>query len=171
MSCPEDDVIPCGSGQDLINLIITAVFSEQVIVDCKGSGNPLILQVLRDQCLIDLQIMFFIQLHHLRQIDPAARGHELFAIHGGLDLVEVFLSRIQIRQHCRMNADRMRILLPRLIVRFHIDALQTIPGGDIEIPDRLVIFRRIPGGHDNPAGWKMMLAEYLVLQKLQHRRS
>ena len=70
-----------------------------------------------------------------------------------------------------MDALLVGILLPHIIVRTHIDALQAIPGNDVELPDGVVIFRRITCGHHDPAVRDTMPTKDFVLQELQHSRS
>ena len=62
------------------------------------------------------------------------------------------------------------IHLPYRIVFFHIDALHTVKGYNIELSDGLIVFRRIAGSHNHPSLRNLMIAEGFALQKLQHSR-
>ena len=61
--------------------------------------------------------------------------------------------------------------LPHLKIRLDFDFLETVKHRDVEFTHRIVVFRRVSRGHDNPAFRHTVAAECLILQKLQHTRS
>ena len=61
-------------------------------------------------------------------------------------------------------------LLPGIEVRLHVDALEPVPGNDVELPDGAVVLRRVAGSDHDPALRHPMAAEDFILQKLQHGR-
>ena len=63
-----------------------------------------------------------------------------------------------------------RIFFPDLIVRFYIDAFESVPCHGVEFPYGIVVFRRVSGCNHDPAIRDPVSSEYLILQKLQHRR-
>ena len=69
-----------------------------------------------------------------------------------------------------MDAAAVSILLPGVEIRLHIDALEPVPGDDVEFPDGIIILRGVACRHHDPALRHPMAAEDLVLQKLQHSR-
>ena len=56
-------------------------------------------------------------------------------------------------------------------LRKHLDLPHTVKRCHIKFPHRFIIFRRISGGHDQPVIRDVLIAEFFVLQKLQHYRS
>ncbi len=70
-----------------------------------------------------------------------------------------------------MEALLPRILLPDSEVLLNVNTLYPVQRHYIEIPDRAVILRRIPGGGDEPALRKALVSECLALEKLQHHGS
>ncbi|MPM58203.1 hypothetical protein SDC9_105033 [bioreactor metagenome] len=67
-----------------------------------------------------------------------------------------------------MDALFLRVGLPDLVIGLDVDAFQAVPGDDVEIAHRFVVFRRVAGGDDDPARGDAVLAEYLILKELEH---
>ena len=163
---PDVDVIL--AVQDLVHLIIRPILIEQIIVDRKILGDLLVLQVLAYQPLGDLEAAALVDPHGRGQVGPAAGGGEGLAVQGGFDLVKIALFDIQIGRDGRMDPGVHGVFLPRVVVRLDIDALQAVPGHNVKLADGVVVFRRVSGGHHDPAVGDLMTPEYLVLQKLEH---
>ena len=53
----------------------------------------------------------------------------------------------------------------------HLDLPHTVKRCHIKFPHRFIVFRRISGGHDQPVIRDVLIAEFFLLQKLQHYRS
>lgn len=60
------------------------------------------------------------------------------------------------------------VFLPSLVVRLDIDALEPVPGHDVKLAHRAVVFRWVSRRHDDPSARNAVAAEDLVLQELQH---
>ena len=123
-----------------------------------------------DELLIHRQVVLLVQVNHLAQVVPAPGGDEPLAVHRGLHLVEVTLPDLQVRHHRRMDVLLVGKLLPGIEVRLHVDALEPVPGNDVELPDGAVVLRRVAGSDHDPALRHPMAAEDFILQKLQHGR-
>ena len=50
----------------------------------------------------------------------------------------------------------------------NVDAAHPVQRNQVELPHALVVFRRVAGGHDNPAFRHGLVAKGLALQELQH---
>ena len=68
--------------------------------------------------------------------------------------------------HTRLHGE----VAPGGEVGLHVDALEAVPCGDVEIVRRAVVLGRVTGRHHDPAVRHAMASEDLVLQELQHRR-
>ena len=154
--------------QDAVHLIVGAVFVEQVVVDREVLGDLAVLQILADHVLVHLVAVLLAQADHVAQVRPAPGGDKGLALRAALDLVEVHLLDVQIGEDRRVRAAGVGVLLPDLVIRLHVDALEAVPGDDVELPHGVVVLRRVAGGHDDPALRHPVAAEDLVLQKLQH---
>ena len=154
--------------QDFVHLVVGAVLVEQVVVDCEILGDFPVLQILAHQILVNFQLVLLIQPHHVRQIRPAPGGDEPLAVHGGLHLVEVRLFDLQVGHHGGVGGPAVGVFLPGVEVGLHVHPLEPIPGDDVELPDGVVIFRRVARRHHDPALRDLVAAENLVLQKLEH---
>ena len=60
------------------------------------------------------------------------------------------------------------IFFPYIKIRFNINPFDTIQGDDVKFSGRFVIFNRISGCSDDPAGRNGMGTKRFILQKLQH---
>ncbi len=77
---------------------------------------------------------FLIDLQETGQILPASRSGEPFAVHRRLDPAEIARFDVQIRTDGRMDLYLFRVLLPHLVIRLHMDHLDTVQGHHIEFP-------------------------------------
>ena len=121
------------------------------------------MQVLTNELLAHNDLMPLIKVDHIGEVRPSPGGDKAFAVYRRLDFVEVRLLDVQISQYRRMDALLPGVLLPNLIVRFHIDPLESVPGHDIEFPDRVVVLRGIARRDYHPPRRDPVPAEYLVL--------
>ena len=69
-----------------------------------------------------------------------------------------------------MDACFVCIFLPDIKILLDIDLLDTVERDDIKIPDRLVVLRRVAGGHNDETFWHVVGAECFVLKELKHGR-
>ena len=69
-----------------------------------------------------------------------------------------------------MHAVVQRVFLPGVVVRLHVDALQAVPGDDVEFPHRIVELRLVARGDHHPAPGHGPAAKGLELEELQHGR-
>ena len=115
--------------------------------------------------------MLFIQVDHLTQIIPTSGGHKTLAVHRSFHLIEISLFDFQIGQNRGMHPIQICELLPHRKIRFHIYSFQSVPCGNVKLPDRAVIFRWISGSDNDPASRDFVSAEHFILQELQHDRS
>ena len=60
------------------------------------------------------------------------------------------------------------VLLPHAEVLLHVDALHPVQRHHVELPDGLVVLRRVARRHDQPPLRQTLVAEGLALQELQH---
>ena len=153
--------------QDRVDLVVGAVLVEQVVIHREALGRARVLHVLGDQALGHGNAARFIDAHHARQVVPAAGRDERLAVERGFDMVEIGGLRIEVRDDGRMHARCERIGLPCLVIGLHVDALEAVPRGHVEIVRAAVVLGRIAGRDHHPALRHLMAAEHLVLQKLQ----
>ena len=69
-----------------------------------------------------------------------------------------------------MDPHLQGILLPHLIVLFHVDALDPVQRHHVKLPHRFVVLRRIPRRHDDPSLRHPLVSKSLALKELQHGR-
>ena len=126
------------------------------------------LEVFPDQLLVCLQTQRFVGVQQIGKILPAAGGHELGAVHIGVDLVEVLRVQLQIAQNGAVDVGSAGIVLPHRQIWLNVHAAHTVQRHDVKIPHRLVVLRRVACRHNDPACRHSLIAEGLALQKLQH---
>ena len=164
-----DHALLGGAFQYALDLIVGAVLREQVVVYREALRDLGVLHVLPDQQLVHGDALLLVQLHHGGEVVPAARRDERLAVHGGLHAVEVVALDIEVREHGGVHARLHGEVAPGGEIGLHVDALEAVPGGDVEIVRRAVVLGRVAGrNHDPPVG-HAVASEDLVLQKLQHR--
>ena len=156
------------AAEDAVDLIIRPVSVEKIVVNSEILGDPGVLEILDHQILVHGQAVLFKKTDHVAQIRPASGCDEALSVHGGLDPEEIGLFDIQIGGDGGVDAGAQGKLLPDAVIGLHVDALQAVPGDDIEVPDRAVELRRVAGGDHDPAVGNTVTAEDLELQELQH---
>ncbi len=67
-----------------------------------------------------------------------------------------------------MEALAPGVLLPHAEVLRHVDALDPVQRHHVEVPDGLVVLRRVARRHDEPPLRQLLIAEGLALQELEH---
>ena len=60
------------------------------------------------------------------------------------------------------------IFFPYIEIRFNIDSFYAVQSDNIKFSGRFIVFNRISGGSNDPAGWNRMCTKCFILQKLQH---
>ena len=60
------------------------------------------------------------------------------------------------------------VRLPHAVVLLHVDALHPVQRHHIEVPDGLVVLRRVARRHDQPPLRQGLVAEGLALEELEH---
>ena len=85
-------------------------------------------------------------------------------------MAEVLALDSQIGNDGRMYILLIGILLPHPKVRLHINALDTVQGHHVKLPDGFVILRRIAGSRDDPALRYLVASKCLALEELKHGR-
>ena len=128
------------------------------------------LQILHYKFHIDLVTETFVCFYHLGQILPASGRNENLAVNRGPHIIEILAFEFKIRHDRTMDSALVCVFFPNIIIRLHINALNTVKCYYIEITDGFVIFRRVAGCHDNPALGNTVISETLALQKLKHCR-
>ena len=85
-------------------------------------------------------------------------------------MAEILALDSQIGNDGRMYILLIGILFPHPKVRLHINPLNTVQGNHVKLPDRLVVFRRVTGGRNDPALRNPVAAKCLALEELKHGR-
>ena len=161
----------CADGHFLIgtsvqycrDLIIDPVFFEQIVIDGKIFGDPLILHILPDQRLIGRQSLTFVEKHDIGKIRPAAHGHKLLPVHRGANAVQVLPVPVEIGKDSRMCARLRGVFAPDGKVEFDVDPADTVPDRHIEIAHGIVVFGRISRRHNDPPLRHTVPAEHFIL--------
>ena len=149
----------------MVDLAILVVEAE-IVHEVAGQGRHL--HILHHQALVHLDPQILVDVEQLAEILPAAGGGKLQTLGGVLDAVEVLLFDVQVGDHRAVQTLLPRVLLPDREVLRHVDALDAVERHHVKVPHGLVVFRRVARGHDQPALGQTLVAEGLVLQKLQH---
>ncbi|CAN4034599.1 Iron-uptake system permease protein FeuB, partial [Dysosmobacter welbionis] len=102
------------------------------------------------------------------QILPAPGGGKLEAVRRVLDAVEVVLLDVQVGEDGPVEVLPAGVLLPHAVVLLHVDALHPVQGHHVEVPDGLVVLRRVARRHDEPPLRQRLVAEGLALEELEH---
>ena len=113
----------------------------------------------------------FITFQHCRQILPAACCHKTLFIRLLRNRIKMVTVCRKIRCHSTVDLIFLCIGKPHGKLGNHLDLPHTVKRCHIKFPHRFIIFRRISGGHDQPVIRDVLIAEFFVLQKLQHYRS
>ena len=143
------DGLPGLPGQNAVHLVVAAVLVEEVIVDGEILGHRGVLQVLPHKLFIHGEAVGLIELDHLAQVVPAPGGYKALSVYRGLDFIKIGLFDLQIREDDGVDALLIGVFLPHIEVGLHIDALEPVPGDDVELPHRVVVLRGIAGRHDD----------------------
>jgi hypothetical protein len=158
----------CLAGQDLLYAVVVAVLIVKVEVGGEVLCDLRVLDVLADQVFIGLQTQCFVGVQQIGKILPAAGGHELGAVHIGVDLVEVLRVQLQIAQNGAVDVGSAGIVLPHGQVRLNVHAAHAVQRNDIKVAHRFIVLRWVACRHDHPARRHGLIAKGLALQKLQH---
>ena len=87
-----------------------------------------------------------------------------------MDLIKMILFQIQIGKDCSVHLLIPGVCHPRFQIRLQIQSAHTVKRHDVKLSDRFIVFRRISCCDDHPSVRHLMASEFLILQKLQHRR-
>ncbi|CAN4045235.1 Stage 0 sporulation A-like protein, partial [Dysosmobacter welbionis] len=109
-----------------------------------------------------------ISVQQFAEILPAPGGGKLEAVCRVLDAVEVVLLDVQVGEDGPVEVLPAGVLLPHAVVLLHVDALHPVQGHHVEVPDGLVVLRRVARRHDQPPLGKGLVAESLALEELEH---
>ena len=144
------------------------ILVEQVQVIGKVLGNAGHLDVLPHHLPVRPEPQLLIGVQQLAQVLPAPGGGELQPVRRILDAVEAVLPDVKIREDCPVEAPPPGILFPDAVVLLHIDALHPVQRHHVEVPDGLVVLRRVARRHDEPPLRQLLIAEGLALEELEH---
>ena len=156
--------------QNFPDSIIRSILLIQLIISGKFARRVRLLQILTHQPRPTWHANRLIIFQYFREILPAARRHELLFLSVRMDLIKMILFQIQIGKDCSVHLLLPGVCHPRFQIRLQIQSAHTIKRHDIKLPDRFIVFRRISRCDDHPSVRHLMASEFLILQKLQHRR-
>ena len=163
-----DDLLGDVAGEDLVDLVVGLVFVVKVVVDRELFRNAVVLQVLLHKVHGHGELVLLIEVDDVGEVLPATSRDEGLAVDGGLDEVEVRVLDGQVRRDGRVHLGLVGVFFPGREVGLDVDSLETVPGDDVELPDRVVVLGRVTGRDDDPAVGDLVHAEGLELQELQH---
>ena len=161
------DILPLAP-HDVVHMVgpLVLVIEFQVVGKILGDAGQL--DILSHHLPVHPEAQLFISDDEFGQVLPATGSGKLQAVHGGLDAVEVVLLDVQIRDDSAVDALSPGVFLPDGEVLCHVHALHTVQRHHVEVPDGLVVLRRVARRHDEPSLRQVLVAEGLALQKLQH---
>ena len=151
------------SCKDPLQSILLLILSIKLQIICKILRCLPVLEVLMHNLTIHLFTKLFINLDQPWQVFPSSGCDKHFSIYCIFHTIEILFSKLQIRKHCRMDSNLIRIFLPDIKISFHIDPLDPIQCHHIKFPHRLIIFRRIPCRHNDPSLRHTLITKHLAL--------
>ena len=128
------------------------------------------LYVLTNKLYVDLDIIFFIQGYHLRQVFPTSRRNERFSVNRTFYAVKIRFLNFKIGKHRGMNARLVSVFFPRCKIRLDVNSFQSVPRYNVKLTDGIIVFGRISRSDYYPAVRHSVSAKHLVLQELEHNR-
>ena len=116
-ACLREDILIPLTLQDGINIVGLTIFLIEFVVDGKIPGDLLVLQLLSGQLLADCKAQLLVILQDLGKVLPGTGRYHGQTVHGGLDLVKILGTDIQIADDAAADTVFQRIGLPRFIRR------------------------------------------------------
>ena len=159
------------TGQNLLHTVILSIFFVNPVVRAEFLRRLFFLQILSNQCFVDRKIQDFITFQHCRQILPAACRYKTLFIRFLRNRIKMVTVCHKVRCHNTVDLIFLCIGEPHRKLGNHLDLPHTVKRCHIKFPHRFIVFRRISGGHDQPVIRDVLIAEFFLLQKLQHYRS